>query len=70
MICCRHATGPLIALVARDTSNYRFVRKIGLKTLLLWRTVLVICNDLISSILVLIPLLLYCIIQQHLVEYK
>ncbi|KAK2570276.1 Uncharacterized protein P5673_005061 [Acropora cervicornis] len=28
MICCRHATGPLIALVARDTSNYRFVRKI------------------------------------------
>ena len=34
MICCRHANGPLIAPVARDTSNYPFVRQIGLKTLL------------------------------------
>ena len=46
MICCRHATGPLIAPVARDTSNYRFVRQIGLKTLLLWRTVLIISSNL------------------------
>ena len=35
MICCRHAPGPLIAPVARDISDYRFVRQIGLKTLLL-----------------------------------
>ena len=28
MICCRYATGTLIAPVARDTSNYRFVRLI------------------------------------------
>ena len=34
MICCRHAKGPLIALVATDTSNYPFVRQIGLKTLI------------------------------------
>ena len=54
MICCRHATGPLIAPVARDISDYRFVRQIGLKTLLL----VVI---LIISILVLILLLLYFI---------
>ena len=31
---------------ARDTSNYRFVRQIGLKTLLLWRTVLIISSYL------------------------
>ena len=55
MICCRHATGPLIAPVARDISNYRFVRQIGFKTLLL----VVI---LIISILVLILLLLYFIV--------
>ena len=64
MICCRHATGPLIAPVARDTLNYRFVRQIGLKTLLLWRTVLIISsnlNILIIGILVLI-LLLYFIV--------
>ena len=35
MICCRHAKGPLIAPVARDTSNYPFVGQIRLKTLLL-----------------------------------
>ena len=35
-----------IAPVARDTSNYWFVRQIGLKTLLLWRTVLIISSNL------------------------
>ena len=34
--------GAPIAPEARDTSNYRFVRQIGLKTLLLWKTVLII----------------------------
>jgi len=34
--------GPLIAPEARHTSNYRFVRQTGLKTLLLWKTVLII----------------------------
>ena len=42
MNCCRHATGPPIAPEARDTLNYRFVRQIGSKTLLLWKTVLII----------------------------
>ena len=42
MNCCRHATGPPIAPEARDTSNYRFVSQIGLKTLLLQKTVLII----------------------------
>ena len=34
--------GSPIAPEARDTSNYRFVRQIGLKTLLSWKTVLII----------------------------
>ena len=34
--------GPPVAPEARDTSNYRFVRQTGLKTLLLWKTVLII----------------------------
>ena len=46
MMRCRHATGPLIAPVARDISHYRFVRQIGLKTLLLWQTVLIISSNL------------------------
>ena len=29
---------------SRDTSNHWFVKQIGLKTLLLWRTVLIISN--------------------------
>ena len=66
MICCRHATGPLIAPIARDNLNYRFVRQLGLKTLLLWRTVLIISsnlNILIIGILVLIlRILLYFIV--------
>ena len=64
MIWCRHATGPLIAPIARDNLNDRFVRQLGLKTLLLWRTVLIISsnlNILIIGILVLI-LLLYFIV--------
>ena len=40
-----HATGPPIAPETRDTSNYRFVRQIGLKTLSLWKTVLIISNN-------------------------
>ena len=46
MICCPHAPGPLITPVARDTSNYRFVRQMSLKTLLLWRIVLIISSNL------------------------
>ena len=57
MTCCRHATGPPIR-VASDTSNYRFVRQIGLKTLFLWRTVLNISSYLNFRTLVLILLLL------------
>lgn len=45
-MCCHRATGPLVAPVAIDTSNYRFGRPIGFKTLLLWRTVLFISSNL------------------------
>ena len=48
MNCYRHATGPPIAPKARDTSNYRFVRQIALKTLLSWKAVLIISISDIS----------------------
>ena len=51
MNCCRHATGPPIAPEARDTSNYRLVRQIGLKTLLLWKAVKLLVVILIVSII-------------------
>ena len=46
MICCPNPRGPLITPLARDTSNCLFVRQIGLKTLLLWRKVLIISINL------------------------
>ena len=49
--------GSPIAPEARDTSNYRFVRQIGLKTLLSWKTVLIII--IIIIIISIFPFLYY-----------